>query len=190
MMFSFQGESVRLRAFAESDRSRLGEYLNHPELSGRRYIPWQFSQTAPLSAVQIENLLKRYLEPENGLQLAVEYLPEQALVGHASLDWGWDAHSPSLSLAIAPDYQRQGLGTQTLQILLRYLFEETPAHNVGADWVCDWNQAALSFLEKNGFQRSGVVRWAGMHAGRPMNMITFDLLRREWQGSPGGMHAA
>lgn len=180
MAFSFQGESVKLRAFEETDQALLGEYLNHPDLSGRRYISWRFSQVAPLSSAQINELFKSLQEAENGLRLAVEYLPEGRLVGHATLDWGWDAHSPSLSLVIAPSHQRQGLGTQTLQILLRYLFDETPAHNVSAGWVAEWNRPALNFLRKNGFQQNGLVRWVGMHAGQPLNMVTFDLLRREW----------
>jgi RimJ/RimL family protein N-acetyltransferase len=190
MGFSFQGESVKLRAFEETDLASLGAYLNHPELSGRRYIPWRFPQVAPLATTQIAELFKHLQEVENGLHLAVEYLPEDKLVGHASLDWGWDAHSPSLSLVITPDYQRRGLGTQALQILLAYLFTETPAHNVGVDWICDWNRPALTFVEKNGFKQCGIVRWVGVHAGRPMNMVAADLLRHEWQARKGERHVA
>ncbi len=193
MEFSFSQANIRLRPFEPEDAPALQLILNHPGLVGRRYIPWDFPHLAPLSRQQVDGVLKKWAERENGMRLAViqqteqrlqtgqRQQPEDQLVGHMVLDWGWDPHSPSIALAISPEHQRQGIGSMTLEIGLRYLFEYTPAHNVSADWVADWNTPARSFLAKHGFMKSGEPRWVGMRAGQPFNMIAMDLLRLEWQ---------
>lgn len=180
MGFAFRGEQVKLRSFESGDAPAWMEVINHPGLSGRRYLPWQYPASAPLSARQVAALIEDWQSYEHGLRLAVIRLPMQVLVGHLSLDWGWDPHAPDLALVIAPEHQRQGLGTQVLQLALRYLFLETPAYNVGADWVADWNQPAWDFLQKNGFTPCGVVRYAGLQGGLPYNALAADLLRSEW----------
>jgi RimJ/RimL family protein N-acetyltransferase len=178
--FTFQGELVRLRSFESADAPAWMEILNHPDLSGRRYLPWQYPAAAPLSERQVAALIDECQSYQHGLRLAVIRLPMQVLVGHLSLDWGWDPHAPDLSLVITPEHQRQGLGSQVLQLALRYLFLETPAYNVGADWVADWNQPAWNFLQKHGFTPCGVVRFAGQHNGQPYRALAADLLRSEW----------
>lgn len=190
MTSSFQDEKIYLRMFSDADAPVLERYLNHPEMSGRRYIPWRFPGIAPLSSKHVEAILKEWSESEKGFCLAVVTQAHQEVVGHIQADWGWDAHSPHVSVAIAPEHQKQGFGTRALTLVLRYLFEETPAHNLGADWVAEWNQPALNFLNKNGFAQCGTARWVGMHAGRPFNMIVHDLLRREWLARQGRPHAS
>lgn len=190
MTFSFQDEKIKLRMFTETDAPVLEHYLNHPEMSGRRYIPWRYPGVAPLSSTQVMAILKEWSELEKGFCLAVVSQANQEVVGHIQADWGWDAHSPHVSMVVAPENQRQHYGTSALSLVLRYLFEETPAHNVGADWVAEWNQPALNFLKNNGFTQCGTARWVGMHAGSPFNMIVHDLLRREWLAKQGGLHAS
>jgi RimJ/RimL family protein N-acetyltransferase len=50
--FPFRGERVILRAFESEDVPALHAYLNHPELAGRRYIPWDFPNEFPLAKKQ------------------------------------------------------------------------------------------------------------------------------------------
>jgi RimJ/RimL family protein N-acetyltransferase len=187
--FSYTGDIIALRAFVQADLAALERYLNHPDLAGRRYIPWGFPQTAPLSTAQIEKILLKWQEVERGLRLAVVWPKEQAVIGHLSLDWGWDPLSPDIGVVISPEYQRRGCGSEALQMGLRYLFEETPAHSVGSTWVADDNQPALAFMEKHGFQMGGQARWVGMNSGQPFNMLAGDILKSEWLAK-GGAHAA
>jgi RimJ/RimL family protein N-acetyltransferase len=165
---SFSEANIRLRPFEPEDAAELYTILNHPELAGRRYIPWEFPALAPLARRQVEAVLKKWAERENGLRLAVILEAGEQLVGHMALDWGWDTLNPSLALVISPERQRQGLGSATLQAGLRYLFESTPANCVSADWIADWNLPARRFLEKHGFVKTGEPRWVGMRAGRPL----------------------
>lgn len=181
----FETEHLILRPFEHADLQALQEHLNHPELAGRRYIPWQFPEDLPLTDKQIEGIFDRWIVEERALHLAVRLREGQALIGHAELEWDWDPHCPYLALVIAPPYQRQGYGSEALYCLMRYLFENTLAHNV-TGWVADWNQPALDFAQKHGFQLCGRSRREGMRMGAYYDGILFDILRPEWRARQAG----
>jgi RimJ/RimL family protein N-acetyltransferase len=199
----FEGELVILRPFEPEDVPAAKEYLNHPEMVGRRCIPWGFPDLTPLTEGQVTGILERWAGEERGLIMAVEaQVRKQAwglsgglateattLVGHAEVGWEWDPHSPSVSVAISPLHQRKGYGSDALQVMLRFLFHYGPAHCVGC-WVPDWNEPALAFLQKNGFHLSGRMRRAGLWQGRPFDVIITDILRPEWLARQGGTDAA
>lgn len=185
----FEGDRVVLRPFGLDDVPALESYLNHPELAGRRYIPWAFPEIVPLSRQQIESIVEKWGKTEKGLQLAVVERESGTLLGHAGCDWDWDPHNPSGSLVIAPDYQRQGYGAEVLGLLLRYLFQYTVAHNVTC-WIADWNRPARLFAANQGFQEAGRMRRAGIRQGQYFDLILMDLLRPEWVRSGGSVHAS
>ncbi len=190
MSFSFRNETIALRAFEPEDVPALQAYLNHPDLVGRRYIPWAFPEIFPLSRKQVEGVYNRWAEEENETHLAVVSRQSQELIGHAEADWGWDPHCPSVSLVIAPDHQRQGYGSAVINLLLRYLYETTPAHNVSC-WVTDWNEPGRRFLRVHGFRESGRMRRAGIRQGRYFDVIIMDILRPEWeQRMEAGVYAS
>jgi RimJ/RimL family protein N-acetyltransferase len=180
----FEDEAVVLRPFEPDDVAALGAYLNHPDLAGRRYIPWGFPDMAPLSQQKVQGIVQKWGEEEKGLCLAVVRAESHELVGHAECNWDWDPHAPSLSVVIAPAHQRHGYGSEVLRLLLRYLFEYTPAHNVTC-WISDWNQEGRQFAARHGFQESARMRRAGIREGRYYDLVVADLLRPEWQQRGG-----
>lgn len=184
----FESARISLRPFEADDAAVLGAYLNHPGLTGRRYVPWAFPELAPLSSKQVQGIIQKWSETERSLALAVVRLEGGEPVGHAECDWGWDPHCPSVSVVIAPDHQRQGYGSEALALLLRYLFEHTPAH-VAACWVGDWNRPALLFAAHHGFRQAGRMRRAGIRDSQYYDVIVTDLLRSEWKRLGGGPHA-
>jgi RimJ/RimL family protein N-acetyltransferase len=176
----FRGDTIFLRPFETDDVAVLRAYLNHPHLTGRRYIPWAFPETAPLSQKQVQGIVEKWSEPERKMTLAIVRLEGQDLLGHAEFDWSWDPHCPTVSVVIAPPHQRQGCGSEALSLLLRYTFEHTPAHVVTC-WIADWNQPALQFAAHRGFQEAGRMRRAGIRHGKYYDVIVTDLLRSEWR---------
>ena len=184
----FQGDAIALRPFEPADVPALGDYLNHFDLAGRRYIPWSFPEVAPLSQQQVHDIHQKWSDVDKGLHLAVVNLDGQDLIGHAECEWGWDPHCPSLSVVIAPAHQRRGYGSEAFALLLRYLFEYTPAHVV-ACWIADWNQPALEFVRSHGFQEAGRMRRVGIRQGQYHDVMVTDLLRSEWQQLGGEPHA-
>jgi len=187
----FEGRLIRLRAFEPGDAAEVKAYLNHPALVGRRYVPWSFSDTVPLSSQQVAAIVQKWGETEKGLVLAVVQQASGQVVGHAECDWDWDPHNPSVSVVIDPAQQRQGLGSEALALLVRYLFDYTPAHTV-ACWIAGWNLEGQSLTRRHGFHDSGRMRRAGLRQGIYFDLVVMDLLRREWQAATrdgGASHA-
>jgi len=175
----YQGPSVILRPFEAEDASVFHQYINHPELAGRRCLPWEFSDIIPLSRKQAEAVINHWVEAKDEVNLAVVRRQDQQLIGHAGCDWGWDTHCPGVTVVIAPEYQRRRYGSEVLQILLHHLFGNSPAHVVEC-WVADWNLAGRFFLKGHGFQESGRMRRAGIRRGGYFDLVITDLLRQEW----------
>jgi RimJ/RimL family protein N-acetyltransferase len=181
----FETDSLRLRPFEPDDVALLHQYLNHPELAGRRYIPWAFPELTPLSQQQVSAIVAKWSEAEDSLITAILHKDSGDLLGHAECDWGWDPHNPSLSVVIAPTRQRQGHASAAINLLLRYLFEQTPAYMVSC-WVADWNEPGLRFAAQHGFQIAGRMRRAGIWHGQYFDVVVTYLPRSDWQQSGGG----
>jgi RimJ/RimL family protein N-acetyltransferase len=181
----FQTDRLILNPFEPEDLLPLRECLNHPDLAGRRYTPWQFPADLPLTASQVESVLKEWSEEEKTLHLSIKKTPEQHLIGYAEANWEWDPHCTFLCLVINPAFQHQGFGSEALENLLDYLFNQTPAHNVSC-WLSDWNSDGLAFALKHGFQECGRSRREGLRGSAYYDEIVVDLLRPEWQSRKGG----
>ncbi|MGW8252091.1 MAG: GNAT family N-acetyltransferase [Anaerolineales bacterium] len=185
----FESHTLNLRPFEASYSTALQAYLNHPDLAGRRYLPWGYPDYTPLSESQVAEVIQEWIQARKSLHLAVYENKSTDLVGHAELDWEWDPHCPSLALVIATLYQRRGYGTQVLALLLRYAFEFTPAHTVTV-WINDWNQPAVAFFESQGFKSAGRMRRTAIHLDSYCDLLVMDLLRQEWRESQGGQDGA
>jgi RimJ/RimL family protein N-acetyltransferase len=175
----FQSDRIALRPFEEEDVPALAAYLNHPDLTGRRYIPWSVPEIAPLSRKQVQGIVQKWGDAERALTLAIESRDHRDLLGHAECDWSWDPHCPSASVTVAPAHQRQGYGSEALSLVLCYLFKHTPAHVITC-WIADWNESGLQFAAHHGFRQAGRLRRAGIRHGEYFDMIVSDLLRSEW----------
>ncbi|MHA2226416.1 MAG: GNAT family N-acetyltransferase [Candidatus Hodarchaeales archaeon] len=183
--FLFQGKNIELRAFEAEDIPRLYEYLNHPLLSGRRYIPWEFSDLHPLSKKKCEAIYQKWSELKKGFTLGIYLNESNELIGHVVCDWEWDTHSTSLAVLISPSYQRKRYGSEALSLLFSYLYGYTPAYNVNC-WIADWNNEGRAFAQNHGFSESGRMRRVGTRQGKYYDMVLMDILRDEWKNKVGG----
>ena len=181
---AFRSDHISLRPFSAGDATALEKYLNHPDLEGRRYLPWRFPEVAPLSLGQIEAVIDEWGKEKDRLHLAVIQRESGEMIGHAECDWDWDPHNPSVSVVIDQGHQRQGFGSQALQLLLNYLFGFMPAHNITA-WIAAWNAPALAFAAHHGFRQAGRMRRAGIRHGAYYDVVILDMLRSEWQAEGG-----
>jgi RimJ/RimL family protein N-acetyltransferase len=175
----FETEHLYLRPFEPDDLPALEALLNHPDLYGTRYIPWEFPEDLPLSSGQVEAIYKRWSEGEKQVHLAVVLQTSRELVGYSEVEWEWDPHCPFLAIVISPLHRRSGYGSEVLNLLLGYLFGSTPAHNV-TGWIPDWNHPGLAFARRNGFQDCGRSRREGLRNGAYYDAVLVDLLRPEW----------
>ena len=184
----FQTEQIKLRPFELDDAPALRAFINHPKLSGRRYIPQGYPGEVPLSMDQVESIIKKWGAEKREAHLGIDLTDKQELIGHAEFEWSWDPLAPWISVVIARPYQRRGYGTQVAQLILSYLFENSPTHSVSG-WMADWNRAARSFARRLGFKENGRSRREGYRQGAYYDGILVDILRSEYQ-SAGGMNYA
>ena len=176
----FETQHITLRPFTKDDAPALLVYLNHPELTGRRYTHWDFDDDLPLTLPEAEKIIEKWQENSEGFCYAVIKKDDDMLIGHVSTDWGWDPHMPDCAVVISPPFQRQGFGTQALSLLLDYLFDFTVAHNV-SNGIVEWNAPAIAFAGKLGFTRVGKLRRDTYRAGKFYDNILYDILRPEWK---------
>lgn len=176
----FTTDEILLRPFTKEDAPALFEALNHPELSGRKYLPWEFDDELPLNMDIIEKIIEKWISTEDGFCYAVTLLETQEIIGHASAEWDWDPHMPDANVVIYPGAQRKGYGTQALTLLLDYLVDFTVGHNISAG-VEEWNTAGIEFLKKLGFTRVGTIRRDEFRGGQYVDAALFDIIRPEWK---------
>lgn len=170
----FQEDGFRLRTAETSDTDALFGYLNHSDVYSDRQFdldgPW------PLGRAEIERHLSQ--SSDTGRTFVVE--TGGAIVGHVAVDWWWDALQPWVGVVIAPQHRRHGHGRRAAAMVLGFLFDQTPAHVVIAQ-AGDWNEPGLRFAEAMGFSRAGRYRCSTRLGGVWHDIVTFDMLRREWE---------
>jgi len=177
-----ESERILFRPFEPEDASMLYEYLNHPALLGRRYLPWGFSDDRAFTRNQVALIIEKWGDTDRKAHFAIVLKETGAVIGHAAAYWRWDVHCPGVEVVISPTYHHKGYGSEALRLLLQWVFDSTLAHNIGVD-VADWNLPAQKFFHKHGFQESGRLRREGIREGNFYDLILFDILRREWQRS-------
>ena len=171
----FSSGRVLLRAPEPHDADVIHTYLNHPDV----YEDRQFSEHPPIPLSRAEVAEQLTKTSDTGRTFVIE--AGHQVVGHAVVDWWWDALQPWSGLAIAPDHRRRGYGTEAAGLILGYLFDRTLAHVVTAE-VGDWNEPGVRFVESLGFTGAGRFRHSVRRDGQWRDTLTFDLLRREWEG--------
>jgi len=185
----FRDDRVTLRAMEPADVDALHAYLNEPSLFGRRYLPWDFPDVAPLSRRQVTEILESWSTQEKSRTLGIGIPDTGKLVGHVGCRWGWDTHCPTVWLAVGPEHQRSGIGSAALRLTLEHLFENTPAHNVNGR-AAGWNDAGLAFAAHHGFTVSGRIPRGGLRDGAWFEDIVLDILKPEWRTTREAPHGA
>ena len=144
-MPTLRGQRVVLRPLEESDRSRLVEILQEPEVAR-----WFGTASAEESADEFLS------DPETtGLAIDVE----GAVVGAIGFyeEATPDYRHAGMDLFVATASQDQGIGTESLRLVARYLLEERGHHRLIIDPAAS-NERAIRVYERIGFKRVGVMR--------------------------------
>lgn len=167
---------MRLRGAEPDDVEALARYINSSDVFEDR----MFGRRIPFPLTHGEIAKQVGDDSETHRMLVVE--ADDEVVGHASIDWWWDVLQPWFGVVIDPAHRRQGYGRKAATMILGYLFETTPAHVVTAD-AGEWNTAGQALATALGFSEAGRYRNQVQRDGEWQDIVTFDLLRREWEAS-------
>jgi ribosomal-protein-alanine N-acetyltransferase len=174
-----RGPELTLRYARPEDAPRLFELASDVEVT--RYFSWGPYTSERQAVDYIENLARKRVEGER-LELVVDHheagvigvtgLSEfslrdrRAVVGtwHGQKWWGTGANRQSKTLVLALAFAGLRLGRVTA-------------------WCGSENGRSQTALEKLGFVHEGVLRQWHVHGGDPKDVISYSMLRAEWEQS-------
>jgi len=173
------GDSVTLRPPEYEDLDAIREWMNDPAV-------WRPALDAkPMNADLAEDYFERVLVTEDDVHVTV--CADDEPVGHASLTTSQygptateRARSVELAYHLGADHHGQGYGSEAASLLVQYAFEDWNMRRVFAR-AGDFNDASKALLESLGFQREGARREAAYYRGDYYDMLTYGLLREEWE---------
>lgn len=184
---------IQTQLFDEKD-VRFGpiDHEKDPEIESRWTHDSDFMRMVdtdparPMSAAmvkkQYEKIEKEIDEGKNKYYFTIRARDDDRLVGKAvvqRIEWSNGAGEIRLGIGSA-DNRRKGYGSQALRMLLRFVFAELNLFRVGAH-VPEYNEAAIALLKKFGFVEEVRRRQALQRDGRRWDLISFGLLKDEWQ---------
>jgi RimJ/RimL family protein N-acetyltransferase len=175
-----EGEDVTLRPVEREDVPFVPRAMNDPAV-------WRPALDGnPMNGELAEEFFETVLTTEGDVHCLV--CADEQPVGHVSLaasQYGPDetsrARSAELAYWIAADHQGQGYGSDAAERLVQYAFEDRNLRRIDAR-VGSFNEASAALLESLGFTHEGTRREAAWYRGEYHDMLTYGLLREEWDG--------
>jgi len=144
-MATLRGERITLRPLQESDRPRLIEILEEPEVAR-----WFGTSPAGESAdefISDPDVTGFAIEADGAVAGAIGFYEESTPdYRHAGMD-----------LFLAKASQNRGFGTDAVRTLARYLIEERGHHRLVIDPAAS-NVRAIKVYERVGFRPVGIMR--------------------------------
>ena len=175
------GENVTLRPPEREDLDAIQEWMNDPRV-------WRPALDAlPMNADLAEEFFENVLTTEDDVKLVVcaddEPIGIVSLTGSQYGPTATDrARGMELAYHLDPDVHGQGYGSDAASAVVQYGFEDLNLRRIEAD-VGAFNDASRGLLESLGFEEEGARREAAYYRGDYHDMITYGLLREEWDGA-------
>jgi RimJ/RimL family protein N-acetyltransferase len=174
------GDRVTLRPPEREDLDAIREWMNHTGVWRPALGP------NPMNGELGEQFFEDVLTTEDDVILLV--CVDESPIGQVSLvatEYGPTdtdrARRMELGYHLHPDHHGQGYGAEAVRLLVQFAFEDLNLRRVEAD-VGAFNDASVGLLESLGFQREGARREAAYYRGDYYDMLTYGLLREEWDG--------
>jgi [ribosomal protein S5]-alanine N-acetyltransferase len=174
-----RGPELSIRYARPEDASRLYELASDAEVT--RYFSWGPYRTERQAADYVANLARKRVEGER-LELVIDHR-EAGVIGVTGLS----EFSLRDRRAVVGTWHGQrwwgtGANRQSKVLVLALAFEGLRLGRVTA-WCGSENGRSQTALERLGFVHEGVLRQWHVHGGEPKDVISYSMLRAEWEQS-------
>jgi [ribosomal protein S5]-alanine N-acetyltransferase len=174
------GPRLTLRYPRAADAPRLFELASDPEVT--RPFSWGPYEKQAEAAEWIATLPRNRAEG-----IALEFAiadPADNPVGSISLlEVSLRDRRCVIGIWLGREFWGSGVGDEAEAILARVAFDLLRMERLGA-WVDVDNGRSQRAFERLGFANEGVLRSFQRHYDRPHDLVSYSLLRAEWEGSP------
>jgi ribosomal-protein-alanine N-acetyltransferase len=174
-----RGPELSLRYARPEDAPRLFELASDIEVT--RYFSWGPYTSRRQAVDYIQNLDRKRIEGER-LELVVDH-HEAGVIGVTGLsEFSLRDRRAVLGTWHGQKWWGTGANRQSKALVLALAFAGLRLGRVTA-WCGTENRRSQAALEKLGFVHEGVLRQWHVHGGDPKDVISYSMLRAEWEQS-------
>lgn len=174
-----RGPRTRLRIPREADAQRLFELAGDPEVT--RFFSWGPYEHVDEAVAWLATLPQRRAD---GIALELAIVdPDDWVIGViAVLEVSKRDRRAIMGVWLGQAYWGTGVNAEAQALIAHLVFEPLRMERFGA-WVDVRNPRSQRSLERLGYVREGVLRGWHRHGDERRDLISYSLLRDEWQQS-------
>jgi [ribosomal protein S5]-alanine N-acetyltransferase len=174
-----RGAELTLRYARPDDAPRLFELASDAEVT--RYFSWGPYTSERQAVDYVQNLDRKRVEGER-LELVVDHY-EAGVIGVTGLsEFSLRDRRAVVGTWLGQKWWGTGVNRQSKTLVLALAFAGLRLGRVTA-WCGTENGRSQAALEKLGFVHEGVLRQWHVHGGEPKDVISYSMLRAEWEQS-------
>jgi len=177
--FEIRGPRIRLRIPREADAQRLFELARDAEVT--RFFSWGPYERESEATSWLQTLPARRAEGI-ALELAIAD-PEDWVIGITGVfEVSKRDRRCVVGTWLGQAYWGTGANAESKALIARLAFDSLAMERLGA-WADVRNPRSQRALERLGFVREGTLRAFHRHGDERRDVVSFSLLREEWQQS-------
>lgn len=172
----YEGDRIYFRPIELPDEPLIRRWINDPRV-------WHtLSHRTPANECREREWIESHGKRDNEVVCGIVARDGDRLVGSCGLHQINEIdRSAVFGLMIGEvEEQNKGYGSEATSLMLKLGFEEFNLHRIEL-CVYDFNPRAIRCYEKAGYIREGVRRQAIFKAGQYRDVLTYAVLRHEWE---------
>lgn len=184
-MFSFKvDDKIKIELLQQQHKEELYDLVDSNRAHLRQWLLWVDKRQSPLDFEPIIPIWITNYANNNGFDAGIRY--EGKLVGMIGLHYiDWKNKATSIGYLLGEDAQGKGIITKSVRSLVTYLFEELDLQRIEIQCAAT-NSKSIAIPKKLGFFEEGVKRDGQWLYDHYEDIITFSLLKSDWNKTSDG----
>lgn len=179
-----RGKNVLLRPVRRTDLANFLKWFNDPEVT--QYLSMYLPMSEMAEEKYIEDLGSTRANTDARFVIEAIAGDETKPIGTVGLHGiNNKDHVAGFGIAIGEkEYWSKGLGTEAARLIVAYGFDQLNLHRIGSS-ALGFNERSIRMHLALGFLEEGRQREAIFKNGNYADLVTFGLLRSEWEQARG-----